>query len=302
MKTMLFMMNPKAGHQELRSQLMDILDRFTAGGYTVTVRPTQGRGDLTQWVLQHGGEYDVLVCAGGDGTLNEAVSALVQMEKPPKLGFLPAGTVNDMAQTLGIPREPLKAADTILEDNTRCIDVGQFGDDRYFSYVAGFGAFTDVSYETPQEEKRVLGRLAYLLNGVKSLGSLKAFPMKMILEDRVIEDQVMLGLVCSTTSVGGFRTPMEGVSLDDGLFEVIVAKEIKSLQDLNAVTTLLTRREFDPRFFYTFQTNRVRFEFEQSTKWTLDGEFGGAPEAVDICNLHRAVEIFVPNSEKNPKI
>lgn len=302
MKTMLFMMNPKAGHQELRSQLLDVLDRFTAGGYTVTVRPTQGRGDLTQWALAHGCDYDALVCAGGDGTLNEAVSALVQMEKRPKLGFLPAGTVNDMAQTLGIPRDPVKAAEIILEDNTRCIDVGRFGDDRYFSYVAGFGAFTDISYETPQEEKRVLGRLAYLLNGVKSLGSLKAIPMKMILEDRVIEDKVLLGLVCSTTSVGGFRTPMDGVSLDDGLFEVIVAKEIKTMQDLNAVTTLLTRREFDPRFFYTFQTNRLRFEFEQPIKWTLDGEFGGAVEKIQISNLNRAVEIFVPNSEKNPKI
>ena len=302
MKNMLFMMNPKAGHQELRTQMLELLDRFTAGGYTVTVRPTQGRGDLTQWVLDHGSEYDTLVCAGGDGTLNEAVSALVQLERPPKLGFLPAGTVNDMAHTLGIPRNPLKAAEIILEDHCQQIDIGRFGENRYFSYVAGFGAFTDVSYETPQEEKRVLGRLAYLLNGVKSMASLKGVPVKMITEDRVVEDRILLGLVCSTTSVGGFRTPMDGVSLDDGLFEVIAAKEIKNLQDLNAVTTLLTRREFDPRFFYTFQTDQVRFEFEQPVKWTLDGEFGGAVETAEICNLHRAVEIFVPNLEKKPKI
>ena len=299
MKTMLFLLNPRAGHQELRTRLLEILDVFTAGGYTVTVRPTQGRGDLTQWVLQHGSDYDTVVCAGGDGTLNEAVCALMQMQRRPVLGYIPAGTVNDMAHSLGLSRDPVQAARDIVEGVSRPIDVGQFGQDRWFSYVAGFGAFTDVSYETPQEEKRALGRLAYLLTGAKSLGGIKPVSMRMTVEGQVIEDEVLLGLVCSTTSVGGFRTPMTSVCLDDGLSEVIVAKNIKSIQDLNALGTLLTKREFDPKFFYTFQTDHVRFEFPTPVKWTLDGEFGGAVETAEIQNICRAVEIFVPQTEKN---
>lgn len=302
MKKMLFLLNPKAGQAELRSRLLEVLDVFTAGGYTVTVHPTQGRGDLTQFVLEHGAEYDVVVCAGGDGTINEAVSALVQLENRPPLGYIPAGTVNDVAHTLGLSREPVKAARDILEGCPRAIDVGKFGEDRWFTYVAGFGAFTDVSYETPQEEKRVLGRLAYLLKGAQTLGGIKPIPMRMTVGEQVIEDDVLLGLVCSTTSVGGFRTPMDGVSLDDGLSEVIVAKNITSIQDLNALGALLTRREFDPRFFYTFQTDHVRFEFPNPVKWTLDGEFGGAMEKVEIRNLRRMVEIFVPNGENLAKI
>lgn len=296
-KSMLFLLNPKAGQQELRNRLLDVLDVFTAGGYRVTVRPTQGRGDLTRYVLEQGGNYHTVVCAGGDGTLNEAVSALMQMERRPALGYIPGGTVNDMAHTLGLSKDPVKAARDIVAGRPRPVDVGQFGALGWFSYVAGFGAFTDVSYQTPQEEKRLMGRLAYLLTGAKTLGGIKPIPMRMTVGEQVVEDEVLLGLVCSTTSVGGFRTPMDGVRLDDGLSEVIVAKNITSIQDLNALGTLLTRREFDPRFFYTFRTDKVSFSFDQPVNWTLDGEFGGTVNEVEIKNLCRAVEIIVPEGQ-----
>lgn len=296
-RKMLFLVNPRAGQLELRNNLLEMIDVFTVGGYDVTVHTTQGPGDLTQWIRTYGADYDRIVCAGGDGTLNEAVSGVVTLENRPPLGYIPGGTVNDVAHTLGLSREPVKAARDVVAGIPQAIDVGKFNEDRWFTYVAGFGAFTDVSYETPQEEKRLLGRLAYLLKGAQTLGGIKPIPMRMMVEDRVIEDEVLLGLVCSTTSVGGFRpkTPvLKGVSLDDGLSEVIVVKNITSIQDLQAISTLITRREFDPNFFYTFQTNRVRFEFPTPVKWTLDGEFGGAVQSAEICNLHKAVEILVP--------
>lgn len=297
---MLFLVNPKAGQQELRMHLMDMIDVFTAGGYDVTVHTTQSPGDLTGWIAAHGQEFDRIVCAGGDGTLNEAVTGLMQLEDRPPLGYIPGGTVNDVAHTLGLSREPVKAAQNIISGSPIAIDVGNFCGDRWFTYVAGFGAFTDVSYETPQAEKRMLGRLAYLLNGAKTLSGIRPIPMRMHVDGRVIEDEVLLGLVCSTTSVGGFRpkTPViKGVSLDDGLSEVIVVKNIASIQDLNGIGTLLTKREFDPKYFYTFQTDHIRFEFPTAVKWTLDGEFGGALNSVEIHNVHRAVEIIVPNKE-----
>jgi len=297
---MLFLVNPKAGQQELRTHLMDMIDVFTAGGYDVTVHTTQSQGDLTEWIAAHGPEYDRIVCAGGDGTLNEAVTGLMRLENRPPLGYIPGGTVNDVAHTLGLSREPVKAARNIIDGSPIAIDVGNFCGDRWFTYVAGFGAFTDVSYETPQAEKRILGRLAYLLNGAKTLTGIRPIPMRMHVNGKIIEDEVLLGLVCSTTSVGGFRpkTPViKGVSLDDGLSEVIVVKNMASIQDLNGIGTLLTKREFDPNYFYTFQTDHIRFEFPTAVKWTLDGEFGGALNSVEIHNVHKAVEIVVPNKE-----
>ena len=295
-KKLLFFINPKAGQLELRYHLIDMLDVFTAGGYAVTVHPTQTPKDLTEQITRRGSEYDLVVCAGGDGTLNEAVSGLMGLENRPALGYIPGGTCNDVASTLGIPKEPVAAAKAILSGHPQAIDIGSFGPDRWFTYVAGFGAFTDVAYETPQQEKRVLGRLAYLLKGAQTLGGIRPIPMRMTVNGRTIEDEVLLGLVCSTTSVGGFKASsvMKGVSLDDGLSEVIVAKNITTIQDLNALGTLLVKREFDPKFFYTFQTGQVEFEFPCPVKWTLDGEFGGALDRVHIANHNTAVEIIVP--------
>ncbi len=294
---MLFFVNPKAGQLELRNKLMDVLSVFTAADFDVTVHATQGPGDLTAFLREHAGEYDIVTCAGGDGTLNEAVSGLMQLSRRPLLGYIPGGTVNDVAATLGLSRDPVEAARTVVGGEPFAIDIGALGAERWFTYVAGFGAFTDVSYQTPQQDKRILGRLAYLLNGVKSLGEIRPIQMRMEVEGKVIEEEVLLGLVCSTTSVGGFRARQDfGVKLNDGLSEVIVAKNIKTLADLNALGTLLVKREFDPKFFYTFQTGHVRFAFPRAVKWTVDGEFGGAYEEVDITNRCRAVEIIVPAS------
>ena len=296
-KKLLFFVNPKAGQLELRVHLIDMIDIFTAGGYDVTVHTTQSPRDLTESIVRDGSDYDLVVCAGGDGTLNEAVSGLMRLEHRPALGYIPGGTVNDVASTLGIPKDPVEAARAILSGTPKAIDIGSFGEDRWFTSVAGFGAFTDVAYKTPQQEKRVLGRLAYLLKGAKSLAELKPIPMRMEVGGLTIEDQVLLGLVCSTTSVGGFKASSaltKGVSLNDGLSEVIVAKSITNIQDLHAISTLLVKREFDPKFFYTFQTDKIKFEFPAPVKWTLDGEFGGAVSAVDIENRNNAVEIIVP--------
>ena len=296
-KKLLFFVNPKAGQLELRVHLIDMIDIFTAGGYDVTVHTTQSPRDLTESIARDGSAYDLVVCAGGDGTLNEAVSGLMTLKRRPALGYIPGGTVNDVASTLGIPKDPVEAARAILSGTPKAIDIGSFGADRWFTYVAGFGAFTDVAYKTPQQEKRVLGRLAYLLKGAQSLAEIKPIPVRMTVGGRTIKDEVLLGLVCSTTSVGGFKAAHAddlGIRLDDGLSEVIVAKSITNVQDLNALGTLLVKREFDPRFFHTFQTDHVEFQFPALVDWTLDGEFGGSRDCVEIQNHKQAVEILVP--------
>ena len=304
-KRMLFFLNPKAGHQELRNALLDVLQIFTAGGYDVTVHPTQCPGDLTAQIIDHGEEYDLIVCAGGDGTLNEAISGLMELDRRPPLGYIPAGTVNDVAATLGLSRDPIAAANTIVRGKPQPIDIGSFGPERWFTYVAGFGAFTDVSYETPQQGKRIFGRMAYLANGIKYLSKIKPTRVRFRVNGKVYEDDILLGLVCSTTSVGGFDLKsLMDANLNDGLYEVVLAKKIHSLLDLKYLATLLLKRQFDPKFFYTFQTDRVDFRFLTPVKWTLDGEFGGMHSAVDIQNHRKAVEIIVPTirAKKKPVV
>ena len=271
MKRLLFFINPNAGHAEIRSSLMEVLAIFCKGGYEPTVHMTTGPRDITRQIAERGTQYDLIVCTGGDGTLNEAVSGLMALpyEKRPPLGYIPGGTVNDVASTLGLSK--------------------------YFTYVAAFGIFTDVPYETPQEDKRIWGRLAYIMNGAGALGRLKPTHVRVYYEDRKEEADVLVGLVTSTTSVGGFKATKDlGISLNDGLYEMILVRATKTLAEFNLAATRALRLDFDNDSFISTQTGALRFEFDEPVSWTVDGEFGGSVTEVEIHNEHRAIDIVVP--------
>lgn len=209
---------------------MEVLEIFSAGGYEVTVHMTTGPRDLTRQIAARGAQYDLIVCTGGDGTLNEAVSGLMALpyEKRPKLGYIPGGTVNDVASTLGLSKDTVRAAQEIMDGHPFPLDIGSFGPDRFFTYVAAFGIFTDVPYETPQEDKRIWGRLAYIMNGAGALGRLRPTHVRVSYDDHQEEADVLVGLVTSTTSVGGFKTTRDlGISLNDGLYEMILVRATK---------------------------------------------------------------------------
>ena len=275
MKRLLFFINPNAGHAEIRSSLMEVLAIFCKGGYEPTVHMTTGPRDITRQIAERGTQYDLIVCTGGDGTLNEAVSGLMALpyEKRPPLGYIPGGTVNDVASTLGLSKDPIRAAQEIVGGRLYPLDIGSFGPARYFTYVAAFGIFTDVPYETPQEDKRIWGRLAYIMNGA----------------------DVLVGLVTSTTSVGGFKATKDlGISLNDGLYEMILVRATKNLAEFNLAATRALRLDFDNDSFISTQTGALRFEFDEPVSWTVDGEFGGSVTEVEIHNEHRAIDIVVP--------
>ena len=297
-KKMLFFVNPNAGHVEIRSSLMEVLEIFSTGGYDITIHPTAAPRDLTRQIVARGAEFDLIVCTGGDGTLNEAVSGLMQLpaDKRPPLGYIPGGTVNDVASTLGLSRDPVTAAEEILSGHEFAIDIGSFGDDRWFAYVAAFGLFTDVSYETPQEDKRALGRLAYLLAGARSLGDIKPVHMRVSCCGETIEADVLDGLVCSTTSVGGFRprTTDLDVALNDGLAEVLLVRNFKNVIDFSNAAGCLLRGSLQNEYFIARQADTIRFEFDEPVAWTLDGEYGGDRKAVEIRVNRQAVRIIVP--------
>ena len=295
---LLFIVNPNSGKGEIRHHAIDCIDRFVKAGYEVTVYTTQQSGDATEIVTGRGAAFDLIVCSGGDGTLNETVAGLMQLDENPTLGYIPAGTTNDFASSLCIPRKPVEAAELILRAKPYSIDVGRFNN-RYFTYVAGFGAFTEVSYSTPQNTKNILGRMAYLIEGIKSLSALKTYQVQVACEDRTIEDEFVFGMVTNATSVGGFKGIVaHDVGLDDGLFEVFLVKAPTNPLDIQALLNELLNPTNDNKFIIRFKTPYVRFTAEHEMPWTLDGEFGGAPRVVEITNCRQALHIFVGEPKK----
>ncbi len=288
MKRLLFIYNPHAGKGTIRQRLGEVVERFDAAGYQVTLHPTTGPKDATQAALEEAPHYDHVVCCGGDGTLNEVVTGLLQLEHPPALGYLPAGTTNDFSKNLHLPGRILAAADCAVSGVPRPCDLGRFND-RNFVYVAAFGAFTDVSYNTPQQFKNTFGHLAYVLNGVSKLGSLKPYHLKVEYEEGCLEDDFIYGMVSNTVSVGGFKgLDPKMVKLDDGLFEVMLVKMPRTLPELNTIVTALLQQKPDGNVI-GFHASHVTFTSPSPLPWTLDGEFGGDPLVAEVRNLPRAI-------------
>ena len=294
-KRMMLIINPMAGRSGYKTGFGEVMNILDSGGYLTTVYFTQGRGDATLMAAQHAAEYDTVACIGGDGTLSEVVSGLMQVPNPPPLGYIPGGTVNDVASTLGLSKDTVRAAQEIMDGHPFPLDIGSFGPDRFFTYVAAFGIFTDVPYETPQEDKRIWGRLAYIMNGAGALGRLKPTHVRVYYDDHQEEADVLVGLVTSTTSVGGFKTTRDlGISLNDGLYEMILVRATKNLAEFNLAATRALRLDFDNDSFISTQTGALRFEFDEPVAWTVDGEFGGSVTEVEIHNERRAIDIIVP--------
>ncbi len=293
-KKMLFIYNPKAGKAKIRNKLADILDVFTGGGYEVTVCPTRGKGDAVELVADRKPIYDLVVCSGGDGTLDEVVTGMMQSSFRTPLGYIPSGSTNDFGGSLGLPKNMVKAAEQIVRGKSFPCDIGSFNQD-VFVYIAAFGIFTEVSYETDQDIKNVLGHTAYVLEGVKRIPSIRTYHMKVSWEDQVIEDEFIFGMVTNSVSVGGFKNITgKNVKLDDGVFEVTLIKAPGNPVELNQIVLSLLNRDIDTSRMYCFRTSSLRLESEEEIAWTLDGENGGSHRDVYIENRCRAVEIRVP--------
>ena len=289
---MLFVINPRAGKEKIKNRLLPILDLFIKAGYQVQVHITQCALDARNAVEQYGAGQDLIVCSGGDGTLNEVVSGLMALKNPPELGYIPAGSTNDFAASLKLPKNMLAAAKTIVEGEAYPIDVGIFCGKKYFVYVAGFGAFTEVSYLTSQDKKNVLGHQAYVLEGVKSLSSIKAYAMRICSEELVLEGEFIFGMVTNTISVGGFKSLVDpNVALNDGWFEVLLIRAPKKPLEISEIVSALLLKEETSGLVCRFKTRSLQIEAREPVDWVLDGEFGGSESSVVIENLSRQVLI-----------
>ncbi len=302
MKKALFILNPHSGKGQIRNYLLEIVDILVKDGYEVTVYPTQEQGDASRAMRERKKSYELIVCSGGDGTLDEIVTGMMQSGFKTTIGYIPAGSTNDFANSLRIPSTMKKAAETVVNGTVFSCDVGRFNDD-VFVYIAAFGLFTEVSYGTRQEMKNMLGHMAYLLEGVKHLQNIKSYHLKVTSvsengETTVIEDNFVYGMVTNSYSVGGFKSIAGNVfkgkiALDDGLFEVTLIRTPKNPMELNSILAALAIQNIDTQYMYSFKSGRLVIESEEEIAWTLDGEFGGTHTQVTLTNEKRAMDIMV---------
>lgn len=292
MKKLLLILNPCSGKKKASHALADVVNVFNRGGYDVTVYITAARGDATKVVAQRAPEFDLVVCAGGDGTFNETISGLLAGGHDTPIGYLPAGSTNDFASSLHLSKNLVEAARDIVEGTPRRLDVGRFND-RYFSYVASFGAFTRASYATSQNVKNALGHLAYILSGIKELAYIRSRRLRFTLDDgRVLEDEYIFGAISNSTSVAGILTLSEDlVDMNDGVFELLLVRKPENLLELNDCVLALTTQDYHTPMLTFTSARSVEIEAPEDMDWTLDGERETGRAHCRAENLHDAIRI-----------
>lgn len=293
MKRARIIYNPTSGREIFKKNLPDVLEKLEIAGYETSCHATTGAGDATEAArIAVERRYDLVVAAGGDGTINEVVNGIAEQEFRPKLGVIPVGTTNDFARALHIPRDILKAADVIANGETIPVDIGRIND-KYFINIAGGGRLTELTYEVPSKLKTMIGQLAYYLKGIEMLPSIRASDLKIEYDGKLFEGEAMMFLVGLTNSVGGFEKLAPDSSVNDGLFSLLILKKV-NLAEFIRVATLALRGEHvnDSNVIYT-QANRIKVTSEEKVQLNLDGEFGGLLPA-EFVNLYRHLEVFVP--------
>lgn len=294
-KKLLLIVNPCSGRAKMRTELLRVVEILSADDYAVTVYPTRARGDATDYVSALSeNEYERIVVCGGDGTLNEVITGLMKAGLRLTLGYIPSGTLNEWSSGLGIARSIPKAAADITTGKKIQLDIGKFGE-RYFSYTASFGAFTDASYSAPQDVKNVLGQAAYFFEGIKSLGNIKPVHLKFKTAERETEGDFLFGAVSNSMSVGGIVKFDESVvKLNDGRFEILLIRNPDNILKLQPIIDGILKRDFDKEGIEFFTAESVTVTGGEGLSWTLDGEYAEGGDEIVISNMHNAIELVVP--------
>ena len=285
-------MNPFAGQKKANKVLPEILMLFTNAGYDIHISMTTGPGSATRTAAERGGEADLVVCCGGDGTLNETIAGLLMAGLNVPVGYIPSGTTNDFASSLKLSHNPVQAAADIIEGQPVPYDIGKFGD-RYFSYVASFGAFTKSSYAVPQTVKNALGHTAYILGGISELSQIRNEHVRMEIDGEVVEDDYLFGAICNSTSVGGIITlPPNRVDMGDGIFEVMLIRAPRTINEIPECLFAVQNQEFNCGMITFRPARSVKITVDPAMTWTLDGEKAEGHSEILVENLHHAVRIM----------
>jgi len=291
MKKLLLILNPIAGTKKVAKSLTEIISQFNRGDYDVHVYVTACKADATSTVKELGKDADLIVCCGGDGTLNETITGIIESEIDVPIGYIPSGSTNDFASSFSLPTDIMKAAECILEGVPTPCDVGKFGDN-YFSYVASFGAFTKASYNTPQSVKNALGSVAYVLEGIEELSSINKEHIRLVIDGEEIENDFLFGAICNSTSIGGIITlKPDLVDMSDGEFEILLVKAPKDIQELGELIFALASKNYDCNMITLHKGSNIKIYTESEMTWSLDGERTEGAKFIEIQNLKNRVNI-----------
>lgn len=315
MKKMLIVMNPFAGTRQANRYLAGIIDIFCKDGYEVRVAMTQKAGDGITISQEHASDNDIIVAIGGDGTFNEVVAGVLASGNDTPIGYIPGGTTNDFASSVGLNTSTLDAAQSIVSGRKQRFDVGKFNG-RYFSYVASFGAFTSTAYNVPQDLKNAIGHAAYVLSGITDVVNIKPFHLKVYDSDAadgtadeaavspvsgkksdiIYEDDYIFGAICNSTSMGGIiNLKSSDVDMNDGLFEVMLIKAPKDIIDLQAIIFALSTQSYSEcEQISFFSSSKVEIEAPDDMPWTLDGEYQEPYTDIVVSNVYNAIQLMLP--------
>ena len=292
-RKLLFIVNPRAGRSKSRSPLFDAISVFSEAGYLTSLHKTSAPGDASVTAAREGEEYDLIVAAGGDGTLNEVITGLMRLEKRPPLGYLPQGSTNDFAASLQISGNPVTAARAIVRNVPRMLDIGQWNE-RYFVYVASFGAFVKSSYSAPQAAKNALGHFAYILEGMKDLNTLRPYRVRLTADGETLDGEYLFGAVCNSTSIGGLmKLDPERVVLDDGKFELLLVPNPRTALDLQNLVMALLNQQYDSGGLVFRHVSTLHLETAEDLPWSLDGEYAPSAAVVNIQNYQAALRVLL---------
>ncbi len=291
MKKLLLILNPFSGQKKANKYLPEIIQMFNEAGYEASVHVTSGHGDATRAVMRQGADKDLIVCCGGDGTMNETITGILNGGLEVPLGYIPSGTTNDFASSLKLSHNVLQAVQDILLGEPVPYDVGKFGD-RYFSYVASFGAFTKSSYIVPQNVKNALGHAAYVLGGISEISQIRNEHLRLEIDGQTVEDDYLFGAICNSTSIGGVLTlDPKVVDMTDGLMEVLLVRAPRNLTELAECITAVQAQTYNCAMITFRSAKTVKIHADPGMDWTLDGERQEGQAEVLVENLHRAVRI-----------
>ena len=293
-KKLMLIINPAAGRGGYKQGFTEALKILNDGGYRTTLFYTAGARDATEYAGRYAHDFDAVACIGGDGTRSEVIAGLMRVPSPPPLGSIPMGTANDVATTLGLPKnDTIGAALRLVRGSAHPYDVGGFGADEYFAYIAAFGAFTEVSYATPQDMKKRLGHLAYVLQGMAALPKLESYNTRVEYDGGVVEAPLVYGSMSNSTSVAGIvKLREEMVCLGDGMSELVLVKDPGSIEGFSEIVTSVLSQRYDSNKLIILHTTRAKFTFEKPVAWTRDGEAGGKYAEVELKNYAAPIELI----------
>lgn len=291
-KEVLVIYNPKSGKNGANAMLPKVVNGLCARDCRVTVYPILSNFGAEEILAAEDGKCEHVVCCGGDGSLNHTINGLMRMENRPLLTYIPSGSTNDFAASMGISSDIVKSCQALVHGTPFYYDIGKFND-KYFNYIAAFGAFTQVSYSTPQNSKNYLGHAAYIIEGLRHLPSGQFYNVTVTSEEKIYKGDYVYGSVSNSTSIGGVNLGnSRDISMNDGLFEVLLIKAPKNVLEVQNIIASILMQNFDSPYIDYFKSRSVKMEFASPTSWTLDGEFGGNVSCAQISVINQAIGLM----------